>query len=161
MNQRSFVNKILTLIIIILVSLLGYVSFFRKPQEAPAQLASNQPSNVSIVVLCPNGGEEWEVGKKYEIKWKIGKYPNDSVTIYLSNDDLYSNPIIIRSSFPNTGIYQWTIPKSLTIQLPGGNESKVEISTSKNYRILIQNTRTGESDFSDKPFTIVTSNSAS
>jgi hypothetical protein len=149
------------LIIFIVASLLGFVALFKEPQPLSAQSTSKHPSDLSIAVLSPNGGEEWVVGKTYEIKWKIGEYSYDHVTIYLINDDLYSNPIVIQSSIPNTGTYQWTIPKSLPIQVAGGSESKVEIISSKNYRILVQNTRTGESDFSDEPFTIVTSNSAS
>ena len=169
------ISKNLYFLLTVLILLIGLIAVLEKKiltdnnHSIPVSSCMDSTSPIStlatdkigaIIVFCPNGGEEWEIGNEYEIKWKIGKYSDDSVRIYLINDDLYSNPIIIQSSFPNTGIYQWVIPKWITVHIPGGTEDKVEISTSKNYRILIENIRTGESDSSDYPFTIVASNSA-
>jgi len=108
-----------------------------------------------ITVLSPNGGERWDIGKTYQIKWNIGRYPDDRVNIFLNNDKLWSNPVKI-TSVANSGIYNWTIPKSLFVDVPGSSQQgEVVIASDSNYKILLENATKPDWDFSNAPFSIV------
>src|SRR3989338_3615078 len=42
------------------------------------------PTQPSITVISPNGGEQWQVGSTYEIRWKAVGTVNTNLNIYLS-----------------------------------------------------------------------------
>jgi len=67
----------------------------------------------SITVLSPNGGEQWAVGKTYNITWQTTT-PTSSYTLYtfvfarlVRSSDGYEQ--FIADYLPNTGSYSWTI----------------------------------------------------
>jgi uncharacterized cupin superfamily protein len=85
-----------------------------------------------IQVLSPNGGEKWEIGKTYEIRWRsagIGK-----VYITLFNYDQQDSCRLTYESIDNTGSYyfvpgqQGSCPQSTLL----GNKIKIEISADVN-----------------------------
>jgi len=72
------------------------------------QNGTEEPSSL----LYPNGGEEWELGETYTIRWDASKYPPDAkVQIIFTGE-----PVVGRCDFPggrdhpNTGSYEWTVP---------------------------------------------------
>jgi len=107
-----------------------------------------------ITVTAPNGGEQWEKGKSYNISWDID---NDNLignrmTLHLSKegDSSFSYTINPSQVIESTGMglyeYSWTIPDWL--------ESRTD------YKIGIVLEESGGiqsfNDISDKPFSIAT-----
>lgn len=111
----------MALSIVLLLALLpgGFTSgqYSQVPMEWPGPLGLEQEvpkrkEESRVKVLYPNGGEQWEIGKTYTIKWDAWNYPPDAkVRILLTGD-----PVGGRCDFPpsrnlpNTGSYEWTIP---------------------------------------------------
>ena len=95
----------------------------------------------SITVISPNGGEQWEVGKAYDIKWDSTGI--EKVNIILSDNRTDLRDIVQAVASP--GKYSWTIPQ--------------DIKLGSNFRILIFDKATEEGplqvDESDSPFSIV------
>ncbi|MEO0292606.1 MAG: FG-GAP-like repeat-containing protein [candidate division WOR-3 bacterium] len=69
-------------------------------------------NNSFITITSPNGGEEWEVGTPCNITW-TSAYTSGTVKIEYSIDNGL-NWIEIVPSMPDTGIYSWTIPNTLS-----------------------------------------------
>jgi hypothetical protein len=65
------------------------------------------PSPGDITVTSPNGGETWEVGSSYEIKWTGTGI--DVVTIEYSQDYGTTWQTIVQTT-PNSGSFDWAIP---------------------------------------------------
>ncbi len=108
--------------------------------------ASTQPS---ITVTSPNGGETLEVGKTYDILWKVSNFlDTEKLVIQLVGD---SNLWGFAQSLPNTGKYSWTVPSPL----PDENN----IINGGKYKIRIDNAAAlpgrVATDSSDNYFTIV------
>ncbi|OHA54673.1 MAG: hypothetical protein A2Z62_00400 [Candidatus Terrybacteria bacterium RIFCSPLOWO2_02_42_20] len=66
----------------------------------------------SITVLSPNGGEQWEVGKSYPIKWETSGWPTGRPTDGIVSISLFpmfggDHAILLT---PNDGIEYWTVP---------------------------------------------------
>jgi len=107
------------------------------------------PTGKYINIISPNGGEVWEIGKTYEIKWETGGFSQSApvqIRIYNVN---YSSEAgdcseYVISNTINTGKYYWT-PK-LWGKCPEGNGYKI--------KIYIE----GSGDESDNTFSIVSSN---
>ncbi len=102
-------------------------------------------SNVPIiVVLSPNGGEEWPVGSTQEITWRTGSAPVGDVRIDYSIDGGISW-IEVVSRTENDGLFEWVVPDTPSC------ECFVRISEADD----------GDpSDRSDAPFCIVGSESS-
>ncbi|MDI6807748.1 MAG: S8 family serine peptidase [Candidatus Eisenbacteria bacterium] len=67
----------------------------------------------SVVVISPNGGEEWTVGDQDTIKWTATDASGvDSVSIYYSIDNGTSYPSLIAHGLPNFSFYVWTVPNT-------------------------------------------------
>jgi hypothetical protein len=103
-----------------------------------------------IKVISPNGGERWEIGKTYNIKWEsagVGK-----VYITLFNYDQQDSCRLTYESIVNTGSYsfvpgqQGRCPQSIFI----GNRMKIEVSADVNTTNGIE-----VKDDSDNYFSIV------
>lgn len=60
----------------------------------------------SITVLSPNGGEKWEVGKIYEVKWKTSNAPTGSFVNLIARQA----HIVAEGLSPTQGSHSWTIP---------------------------------------------------
>ncbi len=95
----------------------------------------------SITVLSPNGGESWQIGKSYDIKWNsTGNIEKVSIS-YLKGD--ISTMI---GSVPNTGSYTWAIPTNLIL----GNDYKIRIV----YAVYAEFNSIYVKGDSDSPFSI-------
>lgn len=107
-------------------------------------------SPANIIVVSPNGGEKWQVGKVNTITWKPYSYsPNvniaDDVVAYL--DKLVNGRFIEVGRILENG--KASLHTHLEIDEP------YNYAESGKYYVRIVNSRTGESDRSDKPFTVI------
>lgn len=101
------------------------------------------PSEDSITVSSPDGGEKWEIGKTYNITWSSKGV--DRVKIMLSKKDPtsgFSDYYWISAPISNTGKYSWTIP----VDVETGNEYAVRVVDADNTLV---------NDFSDNCFSII------
>jgi hypothetical protein len=104
-----------------------------------------------ITVLSPNGGEAWQIGSTYEIKWKSENVKDNVMILINRNSYLNTKPYaFITRNTSNTGSYLWDTSKPLDTQ--SGSISNLE--NGQDYVILIQNIGTGVSDKSDAAFSI-------
>jgi hypothetical protein len=96
-----------------------------------------------LTIISPNGGEVWEIGKTYDIKWSSNEVDKVYIEyIYQSPGRGESGPIV--SGIPaSSGKYSWTIPSSF--------------KTGNSYKILIRQSSTSYDFFdqSDDYFSIV------
>lgn len=94
-------------------------------------------STAPLMVITPNGGEKWELGRKFDIAWSTKE--TDPVTIELLKNGAVESTIA--SSAPATGKFTWEIPASQ--------------QTGTGYAIRVRNTmKTTISDVSDATFSI-------
>jgi len=89
------------------------------PIDIPANERLTRSQYKKIEIISPNGGEKFEVGKSYEIKWK-GGIPGSTVNFsLLTNTGGYSGgfsdaqfyPIILNTK--NDGSERWTVPTNI------------------------------------------------
>lgn len=86
---------------------------FSDVEVASGQVASGQPASTPIVqVIVPNGGEEWWVGRIYEITWlatnPLGQDDDLKIDLYYSADSGHSWGLVV-SGIDNTGSYWWRV----------------------------------------------------
>jgi hypothetical protein len=94
-------------------------------------------STAPLMVISPNGGEKWELGRKFDISWSTKE--TDPVAIELLKNGTVASTIA--SSASVAGKFSWEIPTS--------------IQAGTGYTIRIRNTaKTTISDVSDAPFSI-------
>ncbi len=77
--------------------------------------ASSLPSEPSLTLVYPTGGERWPIGTSQRIRWSAAGLPN--VRIELSRDGGASFPEVLASSVPAaTGQFDWTVtsPETFT-----------------------------------------------
>jgi len=126
---------------------LDYSNDFGVPNDAEGNLASYFYTEVPVLdykpvwisVIQPNGGEELEVGKDYEIKWDSENLVGN-IFIMFSLDDFTTDVHPIAVNEPNDGSFLWEdIP-----DMPS-ETVKVRVSSMKNSSI---------NDRSDDYFTI-------
>jgi len=109
--------------------------------------ASTQPS---IQVLSPNGGEAWQKGSAYALKWAATGDTTKQLRIELydtSYTGAYQNPVSLIANYvsASNGSYTWTIPGDQSVVSPGSS-----------YKIVILRAgEPGEYDRSDTPFSII------
>jgi WD40 repeat protein len=90
------------------------------------------PSEETITIASPNGGETWEAGSTHEITW-TSTGTIDTIIIEYSTDNGTSWTIIIEST-SNSGSYNWTIPDTPSddclVRVSGGtsDEKRSDIS---------------------------------
>jgi hypothetical protein len=83
--------------------------------ETPGILNNNQTFGATepeIIVISPNGGEQWEQGSTHDITWSSINF-EDNVKIELS--EVWRNREILISSTENDGTWEWNIPEDLLI----------------------------------------------
>ncbi|MBI9072567.1 MAG: hypothetical protein JEY94_13275 [Melioribacteraceae bacterium] len=98
------------------------------------------PTDNSIVVVSPNGGDSLMVGESYTIKWTSDI--TDQVVIQYSVDN-GNNWITIADSLANSGSYEWTpIPNKLSsnIKIKVSNLDGSVFDVSNNTFRIIENT---------------------
>ena len=97
-----------------------------------------QTTPPTLALVSPNGGEQWQVGMTYQIRWTWpGMVSSVAIQLYRSGALDYT----IASSTANTGTYDWVIPESQDV----GTEYKIRIGSSDGV---------GVSDQSDGDFSI-------
>ncbi|MFH0740051.1 MAG: dockerin type I domain-containing protein, partial [bacterium] len=108
-------------------------------------IASSTLGVKSVKVLSPNGGENWEAGKKYTIKWQtegVGTDQMMQIDIYKCSNGTCTQQLPHLSVYNNTaGSYDYDIPNTYS----GQYKFSVGFVTS-DYKTY--------SDFSDNYFTI-------
>ncbi len=92
-----------------------------------------------IMVISPNGGEEWPVGSVQGIIWKTGAAPVGDIKIEYSTDN-GTNWIEIVAQTENDGVFEWEVPDTVSSQC------LVRISEAEDADPM---------DVSDAPFSIV------
>ncbi|PIP23720.1 MAG: hypothetical protein COX90_02840 [Candidatus Nealsonbacteria bacterium CG_4_10_14_0_2_um_filter_38_17] len=94
----------------------------------------------SITILSPNGGEKWQIGQTYEIKWVASGL--SSVGINIENDAINLSTGIADNVSPGIGSYSWTIPSSLAVgdkyEILIGGEKVIDVSD--NYFSIVEAT---------------------
>lgn len=110
---------------------------------------SLSPTNVqpSITIISPNGGETWQTGQAYTIKWSSSAIatPDYVYIALLDNTRPNIGAVWNVDAAPNTGSYYFTLPSASNYQtIIPGNQYKITISQ-----------KSGGSDFSDNYFSIV------
>ncbi len=108
----------------------------------------------SITVLSPNGGETWERGKSYTIRWQdSSRYEKVELKLLTFNNTAWGG--VLPASVPNTGSYEWIIPTTA----PSGDRYKVEVSRCLKLdtvgNCLFQALGRGDFDNSDNYFSII------
>jgi N-acetylneuraminic acid mutarotase len=96
----------------------------------------------SLMVLQPNGGENWQIGQSYDIEWSDNI--SENVKIELFKGGTFNREI--SSSTPSNGLFSWNIPGDVV----PGNDYKIKITSVTNSSI---------NDSSDNNFTIYLSQS--
>ena len=107
MNKISTPLGILIILIIAILiggGVLAYQYWWLPKQETPPQ------ESPSIKVLSPNGGETWEIGKTYSVKWKTaGDVTGKYVVIYYNQINSALEGAIDEPIIATEGSYDWTI----------------------------------------------------
>ena len=100
----------------------------------------------SITVSVPNGGESWEAGKTYTIRWTYTGNPGTYVKIELFKGGSLNRTITSSTSKGSggNGLYNWTIPATQA----GGTDYKIKVTSTTN---------SSYTDTSDNNFIIVAS----
>ncbi|MCG2695828.1 MAG: GPI anchored serine-threonine rich family protein [Candidatus Portnoybacteria bacterium] len=124
-NQLKKQSGFATVIIILIAAVLiigGGVYLYQKSGFKPTstQTKSNSPY---ITLLSPNGGEVWEIGKTYEIKWELRNINTTvkEISIVAINEpvigEVASNDVVKIASVTGQdvlkGIYKWQIPNNI------------------------------------------------
>ncbi len=101
----------------------------------------------SITVISPNGGEEWVIGKTYNITWKVTGIPENykiGIIGFLKKDAIKYSKIIDVNINASVGNYGLTVPSDL---IPGEYKIGIHLST-LNGKIVAE-------DLSDNYFSIL------
>ncbi len=86
------------------------------------QIGDTVIATPAITVLSPNGGEQWEAGKAYNITWNSTGY--DKVRINIDCEGYITGAIMNVPSGATGGSYGFTVPANLTTQ----NQCKAQVS---------------------------------
>jgi hypothetical protein len=149
-------------------SLYGCGKIVVQPPTIPPSLSSSpkpeqSTTTPSITVLSPNGGEVWQIGKTYLIRWNSQGLPPDLLLeidllqpIPGSIPEQWSLVYTVAPAVKNTGEFSWTIP--LTINLGEATQTitpgQYWIGINTGPRVA-SGKYVGIGDKSDAPFTIV------
>jgi len=156
-TQKGFIVPALLVVIALLVIGGGVYVYENKKSETPVPSTTNTqnppvttqqippPANTtpvkpSITILSPNGGEKYEGGKTYDIKWSSNSTKNIDIGLIEGSKDSGSGAGYVALNIPNSGKYKWTISSSLN---------------TGQYRIFVRPVGGGSvEDVSDSTFTI-------
>ncbi len=117
---------------------LGYTRFTVNPST------SAQPS---IKITSPNGGEVWNKGSIYDIKWNSSNVSKIYIKLRKGSDTYNGTSGAVSGVIDNFGSFRWTVPTDL----PDGSDYAIRV-LSDNGSVI---------DDSDAPFTVVSSTTTS
>ncbi len=111
--------------------------------ETPGELNNSQTISgtpePTIIVVSPNGGEQWEQGSIHNITWTSMNFTGN---IKIELEMVYRDREVLVASTEDDGIWEWEIPEDLTI--------------SDYYVIYISDAEDGDPyDESNAPFSII------
>jgi Leucine-rich repeat (LRR) protein len=92
------------------------------------------PSNETVTITFPNGGESWEVGSSQNITWTSTGTIEDVIIEYSTDNG--SSWIGVVSATPNDGSFEWTVPDTPSdeclVRISGsdGDEAPSDVSDS-------------------------------
>jgi len=145
MNQKGISSIVIILIIVGVLVVGGGVWYWQNQIK--------QPTTPSITVISPNGREEWEIGKKHDIKWRIpADLPGGTMTISLIQSDTKKESVLFSDlaiDISTNYSVNWTIPDNIS---PGSYTiSAVALINAPSLKGKVYKI----SDVSDAPFSIV------
>ncbi len=136
----------------------GECKNFPTPCDVPAGWQKVNSCDISntqpfIQVLSPNGGEQWQVGGTYQIKWN-GQYLSSGGAIGVALQDANNVNTYIFTDITNDGGRNWTIPA--TIQ-PGSYRMRIwcGIKGTERYCSPDGTRNSSVEDLSDAPFSVI------
>ena len=145
-------KKFLIILFVVLLATSIGIAFSAEPKKTAPAGVKVAPKGIdaygSIKVLYPNGGEIWEKGKKYTIRWE-GKGLSGNVKIMLKWGTGSGGWFTVTESAVNSGSYNYTVPKT-GIGQEGGQ-----------FKIYVMTRDESIKDASDREFTITASTSLS
>ncbi|RLF29343.1 MAG: hypothetical protein DRJ99_03645, partial [Thermoplasmata archaeon] len=104
-------------------------------------MVSSTPSSPVIKIITPNGGENWQIGGLYEIRWRSIGNVGEKVKIELyRGNNLFK---ILSTNISNVGNCKWVV----STDIPHGYDYRIKITSLDNEEIY---------DFSDGIFSLYT-----
>ncbi|MBC7195278.1 MAG: PQQ-binding-like beta-propeller repeat protein, partial [Caldisericia bacterium] len=98
-----------------------------------------------IKLNSPNGGEKWETGKTYQIKWNTSSTGGYVKIYYSLNSGSTWNKITCISNNNTVGSYNWTIPSNINT-----DKARIKVEYTDSCQ---DNSKVYESDISENDFT--------
>jgi hypothetical protein len=101
---------------------------------------------IEVILITPNGGENWEIGSHHNITWQATTNNttldfNLKIKLEYSTTGKNGTYTLIAENLSNTGNYLWTVPDKQS------DNAYIKITVTDNYNQSV-------SDISDRPFTI-------
>ena len=139
------------------IYIIGYETGVDSISDYSDNFLTVEKPRTPVKIISPNGGDVWEVGKTYQIKWDASGYsPTSKVSIGLRDSryspNLSSGENTIARNIPNTGSYNFAVPTSM------GTLSEGALGGDSVYTIVVYVDGGGavsKFDESDAPFSIV------
>jgi len=91
-----------------------------------------EPCPGGISLEKPNGGESWNIGDTYDIKWNSNQVQVNIILKLKKGNTLLGS---IAWNIPNTGTYSWTIDDIAGTPIQPGNDYKVMVRSFENHII--------------------------
>ncbi|MBI2121633.1 MAG: putative Ig domain-containing protein [Candidatus Sungbacteria bacterium] len=111
--------------------------------------AATQPS---ITVLSPNGGEQFQIGAAQPITW-IGSFGKTyAISVVDKNGFGQGNIATVKGIAADKQVFSWPVGQVIVASDQGNLQ---RVLSPGDYKILILETETGNSDMSNAPFSIV------
>lgn len=84
-----------------------YSTHYSEPGGTPPPVLGTGGGSGTLTVTAPNGGEQWEAGKEYDIRWTTtGTVGNVNIDVSTDGKKTWSR---LTSGTPNDGLLSWTI----------------------------------------------------
>ena len=121
------------IIVVLVIVLIALAIFLPKKKSVVTVPVITQPSSVHIIF--PTKTDQLAIGQTYTLKWTGGENPID---IFLIDDATKSVGVSVSLidrlyHIPNTGSYNYTVPKYLK---PGLYEFEIGTTTSEDFQIV-------------------------
>ncbi len=109
MNQKGFA-PIAIILIIAGILIVGTGIWYWQKQITTTKTPPEEPTISSITILSPNGGENWIIGKTYQIQWTPTDFTKTIGEIRLYKFPYLSLDLVWTSgNIPSIGNYSFTV----------------------------------------------------